>query len=203
MIRNYLKIAFRNIKRNKSFSLINIVGLALGLACCIIITKFVISEVGYDSYHKNGDRLYRVSIKSEMLKSGESWKGALSPILWGPALVKEYPEIETYTRLMKSWEPLTFDIKNNRLQQDNVYFAENSLFDLFNWDLISGDASCVFNNPYNVVLTERIARSYFGAENPIGKSSRSNPVTYSKAYDDIRKLFASQKSAKYQGFGPS
>jgi putative ABC transport system permease protein len=170
MFKNYLKIAFRNIKRNKSFALINIIGLALGLTCCIIITKFVISEVGYDTYHKNVDRLYRVSIESELLKSGKSWKGAMSPILWGPALVKEYPEIESYTRLMKSWEPLTFDINGNRLQQNNIYFAENSLFNLFNWDLISGEASSVFNNPYNIVLTNRIAHSYFGSKNPIGKT---------------------------------
>ena len=170
MLKNYLKIAFRNLKRNKSFSLINIAGLALGLTCCIIITKFVISETGYDTYHKNVDRLYRVSIESEMLKSGESWKGALSPILWGPALLKEYPEVENYTRIMKSWEPLTFNIKNNHLQQDNIYFAENSLFDLFNWKLISGDAASVFSNPYNIVLTKQIARSYFGPENPIGKT---------------------------------
>ena len=99
MFRNYLKISFRNLMKHKSFALINIFGLALGLTCCIIITKFVMSETGYDTYHKNGERLYRVSIESEMLKSGESWKGAMSPILWGPALVKEYPEIETASRM--------------------------------------------------------------------------------------------------------
>jgi len=170
MLKNYLKISVRNLKRNKLFSLINILGLALGLTCCLVTTKFLISETGYDAHHKNGDRLYRVSIESEMLKSGESWKGALSPILWGPALVKEYPEVENYTRLMKSWEPLTFDIKNNRLQQDNIYFAENSLFDLFNWELINGDPSTVFNDPNKVVLSKQIAHSYFGQENPIGKT---------------------------------
>jgi len=170
MLKNYFKIAVRNLKRNKLFSLINIFGLALGLTCCIITIKFVISETGYDTYHNNGDRLYRISVESEMLKSGESWKGALSPILWGPALVKEYPEVENCTRLMKSWEPQTFDINNNRIQQDNIYFAENSLFDLFNWELISGDPSAVFNDPNKVVLTKRIAKSYFGDENPMGKT---------------------------------
>jgi len=81
MFKNFLKISIRNLLKHKSFALINILGLALGMMCCIIITKFVISEVGYDTYHENGDRLYRVSIESELIKSGESWKGALSPIL--------------------------------------------------------------------------------------------------------------------------
>jgi len=169
MFRNYLKISVRNLLKHKSFALINILGLALGLTCCIIITKFVISETGYDTYHEKGNRIYRVSIESEMIKSGESWKGALSPILWGPALKKEYPDIENYTRIMKSWESLTFDIADSRFEQDNIYFAENSLFDLFNWDLINGDASSVFNNPYSVVLAEQTARKYFGDDNPVGK----------------------------------
>ncbi|MFC2088083.1 ABC transporter permease [Calditrichota bacterium] len=170
MFKNYLKISIRNLHKHKSFTLINILGLALGMMCCIIITKFIISEVGYDSYHFNGDRLYRVSIESEVLKSGESWKGALSPILWGPALAREYPGIENYTRLMKSWEPLTFEINDQRVQQDNIYFAENSLFDLFNWDLTSGNPSTIFNNPNSIVLTDRLANTYFGNENPIGKT---------------------------------
>jgi len=170
MFKNYLKISIRNLLKHKSFAVINILGLALGMTCCIIITKYVISEVGYDTYFKNCDRLFRVSIESEMLKSGESWKGALSPILWGPALVNEYPELVNYTRLMKSWEPLTLEVKNNRTQQDNIYFAENSLFDLFNWDLIIGDATNIFNDPYNIVLSNRIARTYFGDEDPIGQT---------------------------------
>ena len=170
MFSNYLKISIRNLLKHKSFALINILGLALGLMCFFIITQFVISEIGYDTYHKNGDRLYRVSVESEILKSSESWKGALSSILWGPALVKDYPEIENYTRLMKSWEPLTVEIDEHRMSLDNIYFAENSLFDLFSWDLISGDLSSIFDNPYNIVLTNRIAHTYFGNENPIGKT---------------------------------
>ena len=170
MFKNYIKIALRNIKKQKIYSFINVFGLALGLMCCIIISQFVISEIGYDTYHQNGDRLYRVTTISEMLSTGNSWKNALSSILWGPAMQKDYPEVENFTRIVKSWEPLPIELNDHRILQDNVYYAENSLFELFNWNLISGDASTVFDHPYNIVLTEKTAKKYFGNENPVGKN---------------------------------
>ena len=170
MFNNYLKIALRNIKKQKIYSFINVFGLALGLMCCIIISQFVISEIGYDTYHQNGDRLYRVTTISEMLSTGESWKNALSSILWGPAMKKDYPEVENFTRIVKSWESLPVELNNHRILQDDVYYAENSLFELFNWDLIAGDASTVFDHPYNIVLTKKTAEKYFGEENPLGKN---------------------------------
>ena len=170
MFKNYLKIALRNIKKQKIYSFINVFSLALGLMCCIIISQFVISEIGYDTYHQNGDRLYRVTTISEMQSTGNSWKNALSSILWGPAMQKDYPEVENFTRIVKSWEPLPIELNDHRILQDNVYYAENSLFELFNWNLISGDASTVFDHPYNIVLTEKTAKKYFGNENPVGKN---------------------------------
>lgn len=170
MFQNYLKIALRNIIKQKIHSFINVFGLALGLMCCIIISQFVISEIGYDTYHQNGDRLYRVSTISEMLSTGEKWKNAFSSILWGPAMQKDFPEVENFTRIVKSWESLPVELKNHQILQDNVYYAENSLFELFNWNLIAGDARTVFDHPYNIVLTEKTAQKYFGDENPLGKN---------------------------------
>lgn len=170
MFKNYLKIALRNLKKQKIYSFINVFGLALGLMCCIIISQFVISEIGFDTYHSNGDRLYRVSTISEMLSSGEKWKNALSSILWGPAMNRDFPEVENFTRIVKSWEPLPVELNNHRILLDNVYYAENSLFELFNWNLLAGDFRTVFDHPYNIVLTEKTAKKYFRDENPIGKN---------------------------------
>ncbi len=170
MFKNFLKIALRNIKKQKTHSFISVFGLALGLTCCIIISQFVISEIGYDTYHQNGDRLYRVTTISEMLSTGERWKNAFSSILWGPAMKKDFPEVENFTRIVKSWESLPIELNNHRILQDDIYYAENSLFELFNWNLIAGDASTVFNHPYNIVLTEKTAKKYFGDENPLDKN---------------------------------
>ncbi|MCI0511795.1 ABC transporter permease [candidate division KSB1 bacterium] len=170
MFKNYLKIAFRNMNRQKIITVINILSLALGLMCCILIAQYVISESGFDTYHRNGDRLFRVTTISEVISTGEKWKNAFSSLLWGPAMKKDYPEIENFTRIVKSWEPLPIEINDQRVQQDNIYYAENSLFDFFDWRLIAGDARTVFDHPYHIVLTETSARKYFGAENPLGKS---------------------------------
>jgi len=169
MFKNYLKFSFRNLLRQKTYSIVNILGLALGLSCCIIIFKFVLSEVGYDAYHPHGDRLYRVTTITEMLSSGERWNNALSSILWGPAMKKDFPEVENFSRIVKAWEPMTLEMENIRYQQDNVYYAENSLFDLFNWELVAGDVKHVFDTPYSIVMTERTAKKYFGEEPPLGK----------------------------------
>src|SRR5512145_893865 len=100
MLKNYLKIAFRNLLRHKAFTLINISGLAIGLACCIIILMFVRGQTGYDQYHENKDRLYRLTLKVEGLKTGSVWRSTMSSILWGPALKKDYPEIQQFARVM-------------------------------------------------------------------------------------------------------
>ena len=120
MLKNYLKMTARNFIKHKTFTFINIVGLAIGMTCCIVIFKFVRGETGYDTYHPHCDRLYRITVASEILSSGGTSTGALSSPLWAPAMQKRFPEIENTTRMVFSFEPLLFEIGDNRINQDNV-----------------------------------------------------------------------------------
>jgi len=170
MLVHYVKIGWRNLYKHKLFSVINVVGLSLGIACTIVIFKFVIGEIGYDTYHPHRYRLYRMTVTSEILSTGERRTGALSSLLWAPAMQRLYPEIEKTARLVYSWEPRLLEVGESRIAQDNVYFAETSVFDLFGWRLIVAEGGNIFEDPYAIVLSERCARKYFGDENPLGKT---------------------------------
>lgn len=100
MLKNYFKIAWRNLLRHKAFTLINLSGLAIGLACCIIILMFVRSQTGPDEHYAYKDRLFRLTLKVEGLNTGNVWRSATSSIVWAPALKRDYPEVEAFCRVM-------------------------------------------------------------------------------------------------------
>lgn len=126
--------------------------------------------MGYDNFHPNGERVFRITVESEVLSSGKKQKGALSPILWAPTLNSEYPEIETTTRLVKSESPKIIESNNVRVLQKDIYYAEPTVFDIFGWDIISGDSKKILRNPNEVVLNLSVAKKLFGQENAIGKT---------------------------------
>lgn len=169
MLGNYVKIAIRNFRKHVGFTAINVIGLALGMACCIIIVTFILHETGFDNGIPDSDRLFRVTVESEVLATGVKSKGALSSLLWAPAMKRAYPEITDYTRFLKSWEPLPLVRENVRIVQDNIFYTESNTFRLMGWPLISGDPGSVFSNPSDVVLSESSVIKYFGDEDPIGK----------------------------------
>jgi len=166
MIRNYIKIAFRNLWRHKSFSFINIVGLAVGMTAFLLIFMYVRFELSYDRFHAKADQVYRlnVDIKSANDLMKEPWSSA--PM--GPALKADFPEIVESTRLF----PYSTIVKaNDQLFQENrIFFAEPSFFDVFSLPLLKGDPKTSLKNPYNAVLTETTAKKYFGTTDPIGKT---------------------------------
>jgi len=167
MFKNYLKLAIRNLWKNKIFSLINIVGLSLGMAVCITILLFVKYEKNFDSDHTKN--LYRLDEVQSFEGMANPQKVALSMYPMGPTLKSEFPEIKDYVRI-HSYEMAGLVYKEKKLFFDNIFFTDPSFFQLFNYKLLTGDPKKALASPNSVVLTTESAAKLFGKENPMGKS---------------------------------
>ncbi|MFC2158553.1 ABC transporter permease, partial [Acidobacteriota bacterium] len=170
MFKNYIKIAFRNIIKHKAYSLINILGFALGISCFLLIMFYVIDEFSYDTFHSQADRIYRVAEK--YTQSGKVQLIANSSSPWGPAMAEDFPEVLNSVRLMP---PVTQYVvsnpeKNLHFYERRFVFSDPTIFDVFDFELIEGDLQSVLSKPGQLVLTESTARKYFDRENPIGKT---------------------------------
>ncbi len=173
MFRHFFKIAYRNLLRRKVYSLINIIGLAIGMACCLLITYYVLHEISYDRYNTRADRIYRVAhaygeaeIKDKPgPEEFQIWGNA--PI--GAAMVTDFPEIE---KLVQFTSPNTYLLQygDKRFQEENIPFMDSSAFDIFSWKMLGGDPHTALKYPNSIVLTKSTAEKYFGKENPVGKS---------------------------------
>jgi putative ABC transport system permease protein len=168
MFKNYLKIALRNIRRHPGFSFINITGLAIGMACCILIVLFVRDELSYDSYHAKADQIYRVIKKTET--QGEMTTSISTPPPLGPALIHDFPEIVNYVRFIKpSREEILIGYKEKKFYETRFFFADQTVFDIFSFRLIKGNPGTALQEPYSILITEEMADKYFGNEDPLGK----------------------------------
>jgi len=167
MLKNYLKVAIRNLWKNKGFSAINIFGLAIGIATCLVIMVFVIDELSYDKYNKKADRIYRVD--GDIQFGGNHFILAVAPDPMGPILKQDYPQVEQYVRFRDNGG---FRVKkgNENLQENKVIYADSTLFDVFTLPLISGDPKTALVDPRSVVVTEKIAEKYFNSTDIVGKS---------------------------------
>ena len=169
MLKNYLKIALRNIKRHKGYSFINIVGLAIGMACCILILLWVQDELSYDRFHENADDIYRVIQDINFADHSTTWTITQGPL--GPSLKEDFPEIINATRITDRGFRLTYDDKG---YDEEVGMADGSLFEMFTFPLVKGDPATALSDPFCIVLTEEMAAKYFGDEDPIGKTIKAN-----------------------------
>lgn len=166
MIRNFFKIAFRNIVRQKFYALINIFGLAIGLAICLLILLFVKDELSYDRHHEKADRIYRTMM--EWGHNEDRVKSPINPYRLAPALKVDFPELDPIVRISPTYGGLV-QYDDLKYQEQQMYFADQELFELFDFKLLKGDPATVLAEPYAVVVSETIARKYFGEENAIGK----------------------------------
>jgi putative ABC transport system permease protein len=172
MLKNYLKIAFRNIKKYKSYSFINIAGLALGLACSILIILFVQDELSFDTYHEKGERIYRL-VDSFDVDGGLSRHFALSSAPFAPALKMDFPDVEDAVRLFQGRRRLvTYGEK--KYYEDGLLFADASLFEIFTFPLVKGNPDRALESPNTIVVSERLALKYFGNEEPMDKTLNIN-----------------------------
>jgi len=173
MIFSYIKTAWRNIKRYKGYSLINLLGLAIGIACCLVILIYVQDEFSYDRYPHDYERIYRLTEHLQSLNRGDI-STARTPPPWAPSLAEDFPEIESYVRIktpLVSWL-VSREEKDMKFHEKGVYFADETVFDFFNLPLIKGNAKTALSAPRTLVLTETTARRYFGDEDPMGQSLR-------------------------------
>ncbi|MGB8317539.1 MAG: ABC transporter permease, partial [Ignavibacteriaceae bacterium] len=166
MFRNYLKIAFRNLLKYKAYSFINILGLAVGITACIMILLYVNDELSYDKYNIKADRIYRFYGRAHM--QGREFKMAVTPAPAGATLVHDYPEVVQYARLLPSSNML-IRYKDNVFNENRFFWADSTLFDVFTIPFIEGNPKTALNQPHTVVLTESLAKKYFGSEDPLNK----------------------------------
>ena len=173
MIRNYLKIALRNLTKFKFTSFINVFGLTIGMTCCLLILTYVLNELSYDRYNKDADRVYRIT------RTFYNGNGDLALTLstisppFGYYLPTDFPEIEKMTRLLDNGTtPLRY--KDKLLNEKDVYFADENLVDVFSVDVVKGNSHTALRDPFSVMLTEETAKKYFGDEDPMNKVLRAN-----------------------------
>ncbi len=164
MFKNYLTVALRNLKRNPGYSLINIVGLAVGVACCLLLSLYVRDELSFDRYHEHADDIYRVNLYEETF-GGEL---GLTPTIVAPLFLREFPEVEAATRLDAHGGVVR--VGEQVFDNNAFYFADSTFFEVFTHPLLHGDPETALNRPNTVVLTETTARKYFGEENPVGQT---------------------------------
>ncbi|WP_428654485.1 ABC transporter permease [Runella sp.] len=167
MLRSYFKIAFRSLLNNKVFSLINILGLALGISCFILLSLFILDELSYDSFHKNADRIYRVYVHSDI--NGKETNNSKSAAALGATLLKDFPEVHAYTRI-GYFGTFHFRYKDKTFRERSIYTADSTYFSVFSFPFLYGNSQTALNQPNSIVLTEKTSNRYFGNENPVGKS---------------------------------
>jgi putative ABC transport system permease protein len=173
MFRNHLKIAWRNLMKYKFISFINLFGLTVGLTCCLLILTYVLNALSYDRYNKNADQIYRVTRTFYNGNGEESLNLSTISPPFGYYLPTDFPEIQTMTRLLNNGTtPLRY--KDKLINEQNVYFADENLFDVFTIKVEEGNPKTALKEPFSVMLTEETAKKYFGNEDPINKVLRAN-----------------------------
>ncbi|MCL4707459.1 ABC transporter permease [bacterium] len=167
MLKNYLKIAIRNLLKHKVYSFINLAGLAIGIACCVLIILYVREELSYDRFHKNAGRIYRVGNEGRF--GSEIWTSARTSHPLALALVQEFPEVQSAVRFYRLYKPLV-RVGEKKFVEPRFFYADSSVFNIFTFPLIKGDPQTALIQPYSLVLSQEMAEKYFGEVDPLGQT---------------------------------
>lgn len=167
MIKNYLLIAFRNTLRNRAYTFINLLGLAIGIASSILILLFVLDEVSFDRHHEHYRDIYRICIKGKI--QGNEVEAALSNAPMGATLKSDFPEVEDFTRVFTFDGDPKVSYEEKVFIEENFYYVDSTFFNVFSSKVIYGNPEGMLSRPNTVVLTEEIANKYFGNEDPVGQ----------------------------------
>jgi putative ABC transport system permease protein len=166
MLTNLIKHSIRSFKRQRSYIIINIMGLSIGIACSLLIVLFVLNEKSYDKYNVKKDSIYRLILNGKI--GGQEVTASYTPFVMGPTMLKEFPEIEDVLRMARGG-PTTIESNKQTFTEDHWIFADSSFFNFFSIPVLRGDPKSLLNAPGKIVLSESAARRIFGNENPIDK----------------------------------
>ncbi len=182
MFRNYLKIAWRNLKKNKAFSFLNISGLAIGMASALLILLWVQNEISYDQFHENKDRIFEAWNRGEFSGKLQCWNS--TPKILGPTLKKDYPEVEDITRTTGGW---FVTIAGDRKFSSEFLIVDPGFLKMFSFPFEKGNPQTALNNVYSIVVTEKMAKKMFGNEDAMNKQIRidSNSFTVTGILKDL------------------
>lgn len=175
MLKNYFKIAWRNLLKNKAFSFINIIGLAIGLATCLLIALFVFNELSYDRYNELADRIVRVNLEGKIGDAVLNESTVMAPV--GETLVSEIPEVELSTRVKNPRKNTRITVGEKTIREGTTAYVDPNFFEIFTLPLIQGDAKTALATPNSIVLTAKQAKLIFGAEDPMNQTIHLEDMT--------------------------
>jgi putative ABC transport system permease protein len=167
MFRNYLKIAFRSLRKSKGFTALNVIGLAAGLGVCLLIVLYVTDELSYDRYNVNADRIYRID--EDLYFNNTQYDATTTSKFFGPTLVASYPKIQQMVRFRNPGDQLVRK-GNDHVLDHHFTFADSTIFKVFTLPMIAGDPNTALNNPHSIVIDESAARRYFNSTDVIGRT---------------------------------
>jgi putative ABC transport system permease protein len=175
MIKNLLRTAVRHLAKHPGYTILNIIGLTLGITSALFLIIYVSDEISYDRYHEKADRIYRVS--SHISETDDNFTWVVAQIPFGPQAAKDYPEIQSFVRFFPFQRVLckSGDIEFN---EDRFYYVDSTLFDIFTYKVIKGEVKSAMTDPNKIILTEKIAERYFGDADPVGKMLIAGDKTY-------------------------
>lgn len=173
MFVHYLKVTFRNVKRHKAYSFINLAGLSVGITCSLLILLFVRFETSFDRYHQDPEQIYRIIFQSPQEFMGTN-KMAWTPGALAPALKNEFPEVRQTARIEESGDPVSLSYKNTSFIENKFFYTDPGYLEIFSVSLLKGDPGTSLSHPFYLLMSERTARKYFGSRDPIGETIRMN-----------------------------
>ena len=177
MLNNYFKLAYRNILRHKKYAFLNIIGLAVGLAACLLMASYVIHELSFETMHPNKARIFRINGRIPM--GGQILLNAVVAPPFGPAVEESIPEVEESVRILRRHN-IPVRIEDRDFKENKMFFAEQEILEVFAIPLLRGDIQSALEAPFSVIIDETLADKYFGNENPFGKTIQ---ITFQKTYE--------------------
>ena len=168
MLKNHLRLAWRSLLKRKGYSALNILGLAIGITCCLLIFHYVAYERSYDRFQADAGRIFRLRL-DEYQEGKLAWQSATSYPAIGPAMKKEFPEVQQFGRLIDANLLLTNPEKNIKFTENKGYYADSSMLSMLDIRLVKGNPATALDGPDKILLSETMARKYFGSEDPLGK----------------------------------